>query len=270
MSQEWSSAPSAPAPVRRRGKGAIITGAVLLALGVLLGIGGIIGVVGSATTLVQQFGDTYQTPNTFTQNLTAGTTYAVYEQTTGTTSRPGVTTVTAADITVTAPDGSTVRLDPPSKSMTQAFDGGDGVMVAVAQFDPQVTGLYTVDVTTDGAVVTVAPSFSSIGKAFAWVGLIVLGGLLALAGLITLIVGLVQRSSSKRATTAVAGGYPAAPTVGTGYAATPYATGVPAAAPPAPAPAAPPVAPPPGWYPDPGRPGGQRYWDGTAWTQHQA
>jgi hypothetical protein len=26
----------------------------------------------------------------------------------------------------------------------------------------------------------------------------------------------------------------------------------------------------PGWYADPGRPGGQRYWDGTRWTEHVA
>jgi uncharacterized protein len=26
----------------------------------------------------------------------------------------------------------------------------------------------------------------------------------------------------------------------------------------------------PGWYPDPNVPGGQRYWDGTQWTEHQS
>jgi hypothetical protein len=46
----------------------------------------------------------------------------------------------------------------------------------------------------------------------------------------------------------------------------------PAAAAPAPAAAAEPAAAttPAGWYPDPDGGAGQRYWDGTAWTEHRA
>jgi hypothetical protein len=35
-------------------------------------------------------------------------------------------------------------------------------------------------------------------------------------------------------------------------------------------PVASPTLPPAGWYPDPGGNGHQRYWDGTAWTEHTA
>lgn len=45
--------------------------------------------------------------------------------------------------------------------------------------------------------------------------------------------------------------------------------GTPKAAPAAPPVPPPPAGPPAGWYPDAsGQPGLQRYWDGSAWTEH--
>jgi hypothetical protein len=100
--------------------------------------------------------------------------------------------------------------------------------------------------------------------------------LLGLVGLVVLIIGLVRRSSSRRLAVqpgyAAPGGY-AAPTYGQPaygqptYGQPPYGAptyGAPAAGPPV-APALPPA----GWYPDAERPGGMRYWDGRAWTEHR-
>ena len=67
-----------------------------------------------------------------------------------------------------------------------------------------------------------------------------------------------------------------AATVGaTTVAASPFASPAPVTPPPSAPVTPPPSAPvvptvPAGWYPDSQRPGGQRYWDGTAWTEHRA
>ena len=145
MSQEWSLTPSAPIPVKPKGKGAIITGIVLLVVGILLIIGGIVAVAGAATNLVKEFGDsTYDTPNSFARDLTAGTTYVVYEQATGTTSRPGPTSVTPADVTVTGPSGSVVVVNDPG--LNQTFETNGYVYIGVATFDADTSGSYTIEV----------------------------------------------------------------------------------------------------------------------------
>lgn len=63
-----------------------------------------------------------------------------------------------------------------------------------------------------------------------------------------------------------------APAATTSVEPTPTASPTATAAPAEPTPPASPPAPmvPPGWYDDPDRPGGHRYWDGTAWTEHRS
>jgi len=277
MAQQFPLTEPTPA---RRGRGAIITGLVLLALGVVLAVVGIVGVGATASSLVAGLGSPLTTPTELTKKLDAGTTYAVYELATsgtGQTGDPYLGNIVAGDITVTASDGSTVRVDD-APSMTQTFNDGAKAYVVVATFDPQTSGSYVVSITTEGATVIVAPSFTALAKALPWLGLIGFGGLLALAGIIVLIVGIVRRTSKP----AVVAAYPAQGYPAQGYPAQGYAAPVAAQPPTAPAPAPsfpPPTAPPAplpaglpaaGWYPDPERAGGQRYWNGTGWTEYRA
>jgi len=287
MSQDWSLTPAAAAPPQVKGKGMIWTGAVLLVVGVVLIVAGIVGVVVSAAGLITGFGSPVATPTSVTRTLDAGTTYAVYELSglgsgSGTADDPLLATVSPSDVTVTGPGGVAVPVKDPG-SMTQTFTNSGKEYFVVATFDPPVTGSYDIAIATEGAEVLVAPSFSAFGRSLAWVSAIGLGGLLALVGLILLIIGLVRRSSSKRPVAPAAYGAvahpqaaaplqqqaPTAPPVAGDPVAPGQGAASPAAATPptAPQPVAP-VSPPAGWYPDPGRAGGQRYWDGSAWTEH--
>jgi hypothetical protein len=298
MSQDWSLTPAAATPPPVKGKGLIWTGAVLLVVGIVLIVAGIVGVVASAASLISGFGSPVTTPTSVTRTLDSGTTYAVYERSSlasgaGTEDDPLLATVSPADITVTGPGGVVVPVKDPG-ALTQTFTNGGAQYFAVATFDAPASGSYEIAIASEGAEVLIAPSLSAFGRSFAWIAAIGLGGLLALLGLVLLIVGLVRRSSSKKAAPAAYAGstygqqgyqqptayqqtyqQPTAPPV----AADPFASPAgdpappvasqPAAPPVAPEPV-PPVSPPAGWYPDPGRPGGQRYWDGTAWTEHTA
>lgn len=282
MSQDWSLTPTPATAPARRGKGAIITGAVLLVLGLVAVVAGIVGVVASTASLVAGFGAPLTTPTSFTRLLDGGTTYVVYERVasgSGSASDPVLYTVTPEDVTVTGPDGTPVPVTD-TGTVTQTFDSGARTFAGVASFDVPRTGSYQIAIGTEGAEVILAPSFTTFARSFAWIALIGLGVLLGLLGLILLIVGIVRRSSSKRAVApasayGVASGvaYPTAsyPTVAAPPQSLPGEPALPAT-PVAPVamPVGQPVSPPAGWYPDPGRPGGQRYWDGSAWTEHTA
>ncbi len=271
MAQQFPLTEPAPA---RRGRGAIVTGLVLLGLGVVLAVVGIVGFGATASSLVSGLGSPQTTPAELTKTLDAGTTYAVYELAisgTGETGDPYLGNIAPGDVTVTSSsDGSAVPVND-APSMTQTFKEGAKTYVVVATFDPPTTGSYLVRIAAEGSTVVVAPSFTAVAKALPWLGLIGFGALLGLAGIIVLIVGIVRRSSKP----AVAAAYPAS-----GYPVQAYPTSSypepttaqpPAHQAPAPAPAPQPSGlPAAGWYPDPERLGGQRYWNGTAWTENRA
>ncbi len=84
-----------------RGKGTLITGLVLLAIGAVAIITGII-LAGNAVSSVldsSRISSAQTAPATLTTQLDGGTTYAIYEVT------PAGATVQAGDIVVTGPSG---------------------------------------------------------------------------------------------------------------------------------------------------------------------
>jgi hypothetical protein len=174
-----------------RGKGTLITGTVLLVLGLAVIVVSIVMTAGAATSLVTQIGAAQTAPTTLNSQLNGGTTYAVYEVAQG-----GAATVQPADITVTGPSGPVPVAN--SNATVTANGQGNQNFTEVATFTPPSTGSYAVAVATKGALVAVAPALSTAAKGVAWIAAIIPGVLFALIGVILLIVGAVQRSSSRK------------------------------------------------------------------------
>jgi len=172
----------------KRGKGALITGAVLLVLGVILTFLGIAVPGGTAKEIsATQLTAPKTAPAEWATDLAANTTYGLYAE-------KGGTTVPASDVTVTAADGTALTV----KASDTAEVKGDGgkTFTEVANWTIGTSGKFTVKVATTGAVVAVAPSIATEAKGFAFVAAAFVGPLLGLIGIILLIVGGVQRSRS--------------------------------------------------------------------------
>lgn len=266
MAQQWA----AEAQPRRRGGGLIWTGVVLLVLAILAGLVGIVAIGRGVGSLASGMTEAQPTPAAFSAQFETGREYTVYELT-GFGAQP---TVQVADITVVGEQGFSVPISG-TGGVTSTFESGSDSFTAVAQFVAPTTGQYVVQVATEGTTIVVGPSLGDLVGVGVWGIVVAVAGMAGFVGLVLLIIGLVLRATGPR----VAAASPYAATSAQAYGAVPSDGGgifegeqrpEAQAQPVQPAPAPQPVLPPAGWYPDPSRPGGQRYWDGARWTEHQA
>lgn len=223
----------------RRSRPLVAWGAVLLVLGLLVGVvGGVVLVAQVGGDLVEVFtADAEATPLDQQLELREGT-YIVYELTgsrTGPVTTPASQYLTVAvdDVTVTAPDGTEVPVTAPR--FDETITRGTSTYTAAVSFDADDEGVYRISVTTPETQVLVAPGLSSIfTQSVAWLALLALGVIVFFVGVVLVVVGLVRTGGQR----------PAAE-----HQPVTAAVTVPA-----------------GWYADPHGVAAWRWWDGQSWT----
>ncbi len=261
-------------------KGPRIRSAVaVFVLGILLVAPGVWKFASSVVDILD--GPVYSIPGTVRTHLDSGT-YIVFERT-GSANSFGPASVTtdhgitldSTNVTVTDPSGNDVgvRSSVPNETITRGSDR----FVAAVEFNAAHAGRYAIhiDVSQPGLVVIQHPLGDIFRKNVPWLLAIVVGGMLAVAGFVMFIVGIVRRGRSPK-TPVMVGGVVTTPW-GTEPVSPPTAApmaapmAAPIAAPtPVPTPVPTPALPPAAWHPDPQGQHRLRYWDGANWTDHTA
>jgi Protein of unknown function (DUF2510) len=204
-----------------------VVGVVIFALGVGMVIGGV-------TSTINSIGTPWVAGSASTQTLSQGS-YVVYE-------RSAVSTIGPSDISIRGPEGSV----PVGRTTSSNVTIGDVEYVGVAQFSAPAAGDYTITVENSDAELVLGPSIAqTLGSAMGWTGAAVLGGTLAVAGVVWLVLALIL--GGRKPATAV----PAGPAWNSGP---PMQSASSQGS----------------WYPDPEDPSQWRWWDGREWTDQRA
>ena len=228
----------------------MVAGAVLGILSIVLLVSGVVSSL---------MADSFPTPGSTTRSLDRGV-YVVFELSRGDVTVDSAGTVIVQDttnrrngITVTATDGTPIEVT--GLDHNESINRGSSTYSSFVEFEVVNPGEYTIEVSSaaTGQAIVARSLTDGIRHRVGWVFGILGGGAMFVAGLIWMIVALVSRSRQRSQMTMAYTGVPGAVGGQPGaYSAQPAAYAAPA-----------------GWYPEPGYPGSQRYWDGSAWTEHR-